>query len=78
METPSLWNMIRLIWFRPSVACAVLFTWLAFTRVPADGLSAAFFAGLACLTRPDWLRRIERTGPVSGMTRFRILDSCAT
>ncbi len=46
----------RWIVFVPSVACVPLFTWLAFTRGPADALSAGFFALVAYPVRPDWLR----------------------
>jgi hypothetical protein len=46
----------RLIIFVPSVAFVPLFIWLAFTRDPADGLSAVFFALVAYLARPNWMR----------------------
>jgi hypothetical protein len=52
-----LWYTFRMIWFPPSVACIFMFTWLAFNRAPQDGLAAVFFALVAYLTRPDWLRR---------------------
>lgn len=66
-QNPGCWNAEairqrqregnRLKFFVPSVACVLLLIWLAFTRDPADGLSAVFFAIVAYLARPDWIRR---------------------
>src|SRR5882724_7600991 len=54
---------LRLIVFVPSVMSVFLFSWLAFTRRPEDGLSAIFFALVAFLARPDWLRRKSPVNP---------------
>lgn len=53
----------RLILFVPSVAYVLLFTWLTFTRGPEAGLSAVFFALVAYLARPNWIRRKSLVNP---------------
>jgi len=56
-------NGLRLIVFVPSVMSVFLFSGWHSLAGRKDGLSAIFFALVAFLARPDWLRRKSPVNP---------------